>query len=383
MESAFSSFDIITSFLIASSGIFCLLFALIQALSNRSHELIHYIHSGFFFALGICILSDPVSRQGTEWLAPALLYVNYPLDYLLPVLLYFYFILVFEDHITLGRRHLLLLLPSIAVTGAFMPFFLLSSEEKLGIYPLSHHSWGYLSPLSQYIDYGIFMWMLFCMILTLKAISLYLFDNRKHIKSVFLFLVAGGILAASLIYSNFTEHNLHYKINMLVMVVLLVILAAMTVRNPDFYLKVRRKSSEIRYNRSQLETLNVDGVMDRINDLMAMEHLYRDPELSIGTLSNILNITGRQLSEIINSRYGQNFSSFLNSYRLEAVKQELRNDPDSTILVIAMNCGFNSKSTFNKVFQESEGMTPSQWRKSMADNSRKGKGVRTPGRTSG
>lgn len=342
---------------------FCVLFALMQTVVNRKHELIHYMHAGFFLTIGLCILSDPVSRQGTAWLAPALLYVNYPLDYLLPVLLYFYFILVFEERVSFTRRHLLLLLPSVTAAAVFMPFFILPAEEKLKIYPLSEHAWGYLSPLSQYIDYGIFIWLFICLMLTLRATYIYLFSSKKQIKYIFIYLIFGGILAVSLILSNFTENNVHYKINMLAMTGLLITLAVMTVRDPGFYLRMRRKSSEIRYNRSQLNSLNVEGIMARIGDLMSMDHMYRDSELTIEKLSATLNITRQQLSEIINSKYGQNFNRFLNAYRLQAAMEELTTDRESTIIMIAMNCGFNSKSTFNKVFQEATGMTPSQWRR--------------------
>ena len=362
MPSSLSTFSILSSFFIAAGGFFCVIYSLLQAAANKKHETIIFIHAGFFLAIGISILSDGVSRPGTAYLAPALLYVNYPLDYLLPVILYFYIRLLFED-LRLKKGHLLLLLPALIVGIAFLPYYVLPVEVKLMNYPLYASSPVPFSFIVSYVDYGIFIWMFLALLLTLYRTYFYFFSGIRQVRGIFIYLSLSGLLAASLIVSNFTENNVHYKINMLFMVALLISLALMTVRNPDFYLKIRRKSSEIRYARSQVQSLNLEGIMDRIDDLMTLEHLYRDPLLTVEMLSSRLGISRQQLSEIINTRYDQNFKTFVNSCRIEAAKQELTENRESTVITIAMDCGFNSKSTFNKVFQETTGMTPTQWRK--------------------
>jgi AraC-like DNA-binding protein len=71
------------------------------------------------------------------------------------------------------------------------------------------------------------------------------------------------------------------------------------------------------------------------------------------------------LSQAINERTGQNFYDFVNFYRVETVKERLK-DPekrDMNVLHIAFDAGFNTKATFNAVFKKSTGLTPSQYRK--------------------
>jgi AraC-like DNA-binding protein len=71
-----------------------------------------------------------------------------------------------------------------------------------------------------------------------------------------------------------------------------------------------------------------------------------------------------QLSELINSRMGCNFYDFVNKYRIEDVKQ-LMVDPkykNFTILAIALEAGFPSKSTFNSIFKKFTGLTPSEYK---------------------
>ncbi len=335
---------------------------MLQMMTNRKREMIHYLHAALFLAVGISILIDPVSRPGTAGLAPALLYINYPIDYLLPLILYFYIRLLFEEHISLSKWNLLFLIPFVLVTLAFFPFFLQSPAEKLSLYPLDRQNWGYLSRFCLYVDYGIFFWMLICLLLALRKTRYYFSGPKPQVKKMFIFLSLSGLLALSLIISNFTENTVHYKINMLFMNALLIGLAALIMGEPDFYFKMRKSSSAIKYNRSQLKTLNVEGIMERINDLMELEQLFRDSEMTMDRLSALLRISRQQLSEIINSKFGQNFNTFLNTYRVEAAKRELLEDRESRILTIAMNCGFNSKTTFNKVFQDLTGMTPSGWR---------------------
>jgi len=363
MEIPQGLFPILRSFFIAAGGFFCVIFALLQMTANRKGETIRYLNGLLFLTVGISILCDPLSRPGTAWIGSALLYVNYPLDYLVPVILYFYFRLLFEEHIALSKGYIIFLLPFLIVTAAFMPFFILSPAEKLELYPLDHFSWGYLSLFCRYADYGIFFWMLFLMFLSLRATWVYLSSPIGQVKAIVILLSSAGLLASSLIVSNFTENLVHYQINMLLMIVLLIGLAGMTVRDPDFYLKIRKRSSEIKYNCSQLANLNIKGIRERIDDLMELEQIYRDPELTLERLSALLHINRQQLSEIVNTLYGQNFKIFLNARRIEAVRKELLEDRNSAILVVALNCGFNSKSTFNKVFQDMTGKTPSSWRK--------------------
>lgn len=94
---------------------------------------------------------------------------------------------------------------------------------------------------------------------------------------------------------------------------------------------------------------------------------YLDEELSLQKLSLLMQISTHQLSQAINQNLNTNFYKFVNSYRIEEVKSKLKN-PDFlkySILGIAFECGFNSKSTFNKIFKEETGKTPSEYKKSI------------------
>jgi AraC-like DNA-binding protein len=93
---------------------------------------------------------------------------------------------------------------------------------------------------------------------------------------------------------------------------------------------------------------------------------YVDFELDLLSLSTKTGMKPRYLSQLINKESGQNFCDFINQFRIEEFKKRVR-DPDSksyTLLSIAYECGFNSKATFNRVFKNHTGITPSTFYKS-------------------
>ncbi|MEO0731920.1 MAG: AraC family transcriptional regulator, partial [Bacteroidota bacterium] len=68
------------------------------------------------------------------------------------------------------------------------------------------------------------------------------------------------------------------------------------------------------------------------------------------------------LSKVINGVYGMNFNDFINARRCEAFLRKIREGDHRrhTLLSIALDCGFNSKSTFNRAFRKHAGISPGQ-----------------------
>lgn len=93
---------------------------------------------------------------------------------------------------------------------------------------------------------------------------------------------------------------------------------------------------------------------------------HLNPELSLRSLADQLGIHANQLSWLLNDGFGKNFNEFINHYRVEAFK-EMAVDPENanlTILALAYDCGFNSKTVFNTYFKKETGMTPKEFLKS-------------------
>jgi len=94
---------------------------------------------------------------------------------------------------------------------------------------------------------------------------------------------------------------------------------------------------------------------------------YLNPELSLIDLAQQLDMSRNQLSSVINNGMGDNFYNFINGYRVEEVKRLIQQDAKRQykIMTLASQAGFNSKSSFNKIFKEITGLTPSEYRKTL------------------
>ena len=96
---------------------------------------------------------------------------------------------------------------------------------------------------------------------------------------------------------------------------------------------------------------------------MVKEKPYLNGKLTLKEVADSLDISENHLSQVINGQLHVNFFDFINEYRVELVKAKM-NDPDYnhyTLLGVAMDCGFNSKSSFNAIFKKMTGLTPTEY----------------------
>ena len=109
-----------------------------------------------------------------------------------------------------------------------------------------------------------------------------------------------------------------------------------------------------------------NSLIAKLNVHMEEKMPYLNPELTLSELSSDLNISKYDLTFLLNNHIGKNFFSYVNEYRLNKVVENLK-DPHFdhlTIISLAFDSGFNSKSTFNSLFKQHTGKTPSEYKKS-------------------
>jgi AraC-like DNA-binding protein len=97
---------------------------------------------------------------------------------------------------------------------------------------------------------------------------------------------------------------------------------------------------------------------------MQTEKPFLNPTLKINDLADSLSIPSKNLSQVINQEFGNNFFDFVNKYRVEEAKLKIINSNGNgrTILDILFDSGFNSKAAFNRAFKKHTGYTPSQFK---------------------
>ncbi|WP_339794449.1 helix-turn-helix domain-containing protein [uncultured Imperialibacter sp.] len=126
------------------------------------------------------------------------------------------------------------------------------------------------------------------------------------------------------------------------------------------------KQLQIDPPKALMSAAEIDTVLEIFEKGMTVEKWFQNPSLTLRELAEKVNISSNKLSWLLNERIGQNFNEYINSFRLENFKKIALNPANNhfTLLALAYESGFNSKSVFSAFFKKTEGMTPKAWVKS-------------------
>ncbi len=107
----------------------------------------------------------------------------------------------------------------------------------------------------------------------------------------------------------------------------------------------------------------LSALLEKLKLLMTKDKVFLNPDLNLKLLSNYLGISEKHCSYLLNKGVNMNFNQYVNNFRIEAFKGRIQEGQNKTYTLtsIAYECGFNSKSTFNRVFKLSCGLTPSEF----------------------
>ncbi len=118
-----------------------------------------------------------------------------------------------------------------------------------------------------------------------------------------------------------------------------------------------------KYAKSYLDNINQKSINRQLKIIMEEEKLFCDEDLSLGRLSEALELTKNQLSQFLNTYHEKNFNNFVNGYRIDEAKKMLLEQPRRQIISITFAVGFNSYSAFHSTFKKMTGITPAEYRR--------------------
>ncbi|MCX6332970.1 MAG: helix-turn-helix domain-containing protein [Bacteroidia bacterium] len=119
-----------------------------------------------------------------------------------------------------------------------------------------------------------------------------------------------------------------------------------------------------KYTRSGLKDKQAEAFLKKLISYVEEKKPYLERDLSIQDLSDATGISRHHITQVLNEKHKKNFFTFINEYRVQEAIARF-NDPKNnvfTILAIAYDSGFNSKTTFNSIFKAQTGITPSEFR---------------------
>ncbi|MEQ9100006.1 MAG: helix-turn-helix domain-containing protein [Imperialibacter sp.] len=122
-----------------------------------------------------------------------------------------------------------------------------------------------------------------------------------------------------------------------------------------------------KYKTTPASEEQIDQLFERVLKIVVEDSQYKNPDLSLNSLSKAVHASPQMLSMAINQKSAKNFNSFVNTYRIQEATRLLQNSryDNLTVAAIAFEVGFNSISSFNTAFKTQTGQTPQTYRKQL------------------
>ncbi len=122
-----------------------------------------------------------------------------------------------------------------------------------------------------------------------------------------------------------------------------------------------------KYEKSALDPVQAERIARKIVRSMDQDCLYRDPNLTLSMLAQHVGVSLNHVSQTLNQNLGQSFFEFINSWRIKEA-MPLVEKGETTVLAIAYEVGFNSRSAFYSAFKRETGQTPTAYKSARARN---------------
>lgn len=328
--------------------------------------------------IAIIVSGAVVRTTHYEFVFPHLSRIHDPFPFLAVPLIFLYIKTLTSGKAVFTRKDFLHFIPFILCAGYLIPYYFQSREAKLNFMVSEYYSptlgsWYYIRSAL------LILLAVFYLILIVSNIQRFVRGSKKQSDTAqkailfqirffvvgFLILLVGGLLRYLL------DHTA--KTNLLVPLgasVYIYAIGYLCFRNPQVLARTDVKTVVKKYENSSLMPETAERYLKRLLHLMETEKLYLDSELTISKVAERLSIPAPHLSQTINERLNQNFIDFINTYRVAEAKRRLV-DPARkhySVLAVAEEVGFNSKSSFNSVFKKYVQMTPSEFRKASNGN---------------
>ena len=367
---------------IAGTSISLFISALLLAKKNKSKADVFLMLWMLLCALHL--ISHYFFIEGIFYEYPQFLGVQMPIPLLQGVFLFYYVSAVTNQWPKKNWYALLHLLPALIAYLYLIPFFGLGGEEKIEIFKQkggeSYRIFQLVLMLSVFLS-GI-IYVIWCSLLLKKHkknIRLQFSDIEEINLRWLQFLVYGLACVWGLVICTQNDNYIYMG------VALFVILAGFFgVQQKNIFENEKGIKQQIQINQGPQAATNValpettakekyqsSGLTEdqaaeyyeKLNGLMGQEQLYKNASLSLGDLASTLGTHPNYLSQIINEKVGKSFYDYVNTYRVDEFKRliAIPENQQFTIMSLAYECGFNSKSSFNRYFKKNTGQTPSAY----------------------
>ncbi len=336
-----------------------------------------------FLVVSIFIIASPEIVRKYHAAFPHLIGSTFTITFLLGPLLFFYVEALNDRACALKKSHLLHLLPFIAGTAYLFPFYLHDGAYKIEFFQKVRAEG---LPVDFFAIWGLeCLHVIFYFFLALQSIERHASKIKNAFSSVEKInlqwlrkLTMANICIWALFFAAFVLYFFKVEIDPFgvmdyafgyAMSILVYGIGYMGLKQPAIFAGMPLEPPALpdskKYERSSLAPDKAQAYARQLAHCMETRQPFKNAELTLQALAAQLAIPPNHLSQVINELFGQNFYDFVNKYRVQEAQKALRDRSKRhlTILAIAYEAGFNSKSAFNAAFKKHANQTPSQYQK--------------------
>ncbi len=359
-------------------GILLNLFVLIGLIRLKERKLPQQILIIFWLLVLINILHSYTALHNLRYFNRATFIFEDGSRFILAPIVYIYFKSIFFQHANFIKKNAVHFIP-------FLLYFVVYTIPRLVNILSEPDVFRHISIIDQSINLALVKDMFFIgyFILSLKLLYQAKATMKHHYSNIkekdfswlekFLLSFFGVIVADFIITlcEIFFEYNVLWD-DFITLVLLITSMAYLgyngltqsTIFLPNFL--IEKYNGNRNYILSKTDEAS-DALKSKLEYIIKNDKVYLNSDLTLRTLAEKIGVSERKLSAFLNNEMQVSFYDFINSYRItEAKKRLLSSDYEKyTIAGIGHSCGFNSRSSFFKIFKKETGISPSAYKKTV------------------
>ncbi len=301
---------------------------------------------------------------------PVLHFIYKPLYCLWVPLFYFYIRYCFSSGFKLNKKHLIHFIPFVAFLIFFLLIWMLKGNHY--IWENLYQQGTFLNNTALAVDLTVKVQYLFYNFLTIRL--LFHIEKKRTLQKQtassgidirwLRFIVygyaLGGLGGIAVMVVDLINSPIASLVNLISISYFFLFFFAI------FYNTITHKlfseEEEVKPKSGNLPSTDMQFLMKRIEELVAVQKMYLEPELNLQQIATALNEKERNISQAINTIQQRNLNDYINSLRIEHACRLLLADREKPVFEVMYESGFNTKGAFNLAFKKTIGKTPTQYR---------------------
>ena len=338
--------------------------------------------SNLFLGLGLIAFSFLISKTLLHtlglWNTQFFRYFPNGTELVVAPLIYFYIRSLIDSQFRFKRKHLLHFIPFVlSQIFSFIVYFSVISVEEFFKKDIIAESM-YFNSVKQIEEYLVIISIIYYLYAGYSNLKLYrkwlnnttsdsTFPEFSWLRSIYVFsaiVAAFSFVNISLdfLFNLRSVSTTHWQAYQIFISFFIYYLGFIGYKQPHFDLigidTIPEDSKETIFN-SQKD----NEIRNALNKALEMDRIFLNPTINLQQVSNLLGVSQRNLSHIINNSFNKTFRDLINDHRISEVKLKLidKDFEHMSILGIALECGFNSEASFYRIFKKKTGLSPKEF----------------------